>query len=465
MEDQVALPARTNPLEPRRRFSAMGARLLGFAAAFLVLCGGSVLLPSLDLWTSNLFYRPGAGFFLGDWPAFRLIHSGLPYAVGACVVILLLLLAAAFVRRRAILGIDAHGAFFLLAALALGPGVTVNTIFKDHWGRARPSQIVVFGGDKAFSRAFVPSDQCARNCSFSAGDPAIGFYLVSVAFLLPSPRRRRTGIVAAIALGAALGVVRIAQGGHFLSDVIASGFFVYGASWLLYRALIVQDGIGMLFAAWRRPPPQLQRFIWLSVATLGLFFLCYAALDEPVARYFRDVDPSIKTVFKAITQFGEGGVYLVPLGLVIIASAWGGRTALARRAGYVFAAIALPGILADIAKPVFGRARPELLFRDHIFGFTWQGAHADLWSFPSGHAVTITALATALYALYPPLWPAYAAIALLVAASRIILDAHYLSDVIAGAYWGFVFAWALAAAARRQGVPLAFRPRGLSDSP
>ena len=459
------MPASTNASKPRPRLSGIGAGLLWFAIAFLVLSGGSVLLPGIDLWTSSFFYRPGEGFFLADWPLFRLIHGGLPYAVGGLIAALLLLLATTIVRRRAIFGIDARAAAFLLVALALGPGLTVNTIFKDHWGRARPAQIVEFGGEKKFGRAFVPSDQCGRNCSFPAGDPSIGFYLVSAAFLLHAPQQRRRGVIAAISLGAAVGVVRMAQGGHFLSDVIASGFLVYGISWLLHRVLVINDGIGALLAASHRPSPALQRFAWLSLATLALFFLSYAAIDEPLARYFQGIDPSVKTIFTVVTQFGEGGVYLVPLGLMIIASVYAGQVRLAWRAGYVFAAVALPGILADIVKPVFGRARPELLFRDRIFGFTWQGAHADLWSFPSGHAVTITALATALYALYPPLWPVYLLAALLIAASRVIVDAHYLSDVVAGAYLGFVFAWTLAAAAKRHGVALALRPHALSDSP
>ena len=156
---------------------------------------------------------------------------------------------------------------------------------------------------------------------------------------------------------------------------------------------------------------------------------------------------------------------VVPLGLVTIWAYYSERDPLVWRAGYVFAAVALPGLLADIAKPVFGRARPELLFQDQIFGFTWSGAHADHWSFPSGHAVTITALATALYALYPPLWPAYLLVALLVVASRVIIDAHYLSDVIAGAYVGFVFAWALAGAAKQNRVELALQPRKITASP
>src|SRR6185437_8196465 len=100
-----------------------------------------------------------------------------------------------------------------------------------------------------------------------------------------------------------------------------------------------------------------------------------------------------------------------------------------------------------------------------LFGFTWGSPHANAWSFPSGHSVTVAALAIALYAIYPPAWPAYALLALAVMASRVILDAHYLSDVIAGFYIGAVFALAFFAAAQRRRLPLALQRREtLSDS-
>lgn len=445
----------------------MNSRILWFAGAFLVLCGGLVLLPRIDLWASALFYRPGAGFFLGDWPPFRLAHEYLADIVAAFVVIVVALLLAALIRRRAVLGLDARAALFLLLALALGPGFTVNTIFKDHWGRARPAQITAFGGDKKFSPAFVPTDQCARNCSFPAGDPAMGFYLVSLAFLAETPRKRRWGIAGAVAAGAALGVVRLAQGGHFLSDVIASGFIVCAISWSLHRTLVVHDGVGALIAILRRPSSATRSFFLLTLATSFLFIVSYAFIDQPLARYFQNASPTLHAVFTQITRLGEGGVYLVPLGLLFLGALWRRRAALAWRAGFVFAAIALPGLLADIVKPVFGRARPKLLFEQHLFGFTWSGPHADRWSFPSGHSVTVMALATALYAIYPRAWPAYAVLALAVMASRVIIDAHYLSDVIAGAYLGLVATWALSATARRRGITLALEPERLklSDSP
>jgi lipid A 4'-phosphatase len=432
---------------------------LWFGGGFLLLCGGLILLPGIDLWASGLFYRPGEGFFLGDWAPFRIAHEYLPVVVWAYVLAVLAIFGASLARRRAVLGLSPRAAIFLLLSLALGPGLTVNTIFKDHWGRARPAQIVAFGGTQRFTRAFVPSDQCRRNCSFPAGDPAMGFYLVSAALLAGGATVRRNGVIAAVAAGAALGVVRLAQGGHFLSDVIASGFFVSGIGWGLHRLMMTGDHLERLGAALRRPSAGLKRFAWLTIAALLGFAIAYRWIDIPLARALQGISPTTHAVFGFITRFGEGGVYLVPLGLAAIWAWLKGAPRWATRYSFVFAAIALPGILGDIMKPVFGRARPVLLFRENLFGFTWAGAHANAWSFPSGHSITVAALAVALYAIYPPLWPAYALLALLVMTSRIVLDQHYLSDVIAGGYLGFVFAWAMTAWTKRRALPLALQDR------
>jgi lipid A 4'-phosphatase len=426
-----------------------------FAGSFLLLCGGLILLPGIDLWASGLFYRAGDGFFLGDWPPFELVHDHLDLAVWAYAIAVIAAGGTSLALKRAVLGLTPRATIFLLLSLALGPGLAVNTIFKDHWGRARPAQITQFGGTQKFTPAFVPSDQCRRNCSFPAGDPAMGFYLVSAAFLAGGATARRSAIVGAVALGAALGVVRLAQGGHFLSDVIASGFIVAAIAWGLYWLILRSDAIERWWQALCRPSPGLKRLAWLTLGcTLG-FFIAYRWIDIPLASALQNLGPVARAIFGVITKLGEGGVYLVPLAGLLV-WAWLKRERLwMLRTAFVFVAIAVPGIVADIMKPVFARARPVLLFRDHIFGFTWGSPHANAWSFPSGHSVTVAALAVALYAIYPPAWPAYVLLALAVMASRIILDQHYLSDVIAGFYIGFVFAVAFVAAARRHGLPLA----------
>jgi lipid A 4'-phosphatase len=425
-----------------------------FGTGFLLLCGGLILLPGIDLWASGLFYRPSEGFFLGDWAPFRLVHDHLAIAVWTYAILVIAAGVASRALRRNVLGLSPRAATFLLLSLALGPGLTVNTIFKDHWGRARPAQIAQFGGTQKFTPAFVPSDQCLRNCSFPAGDPAMGFYLVSAALLAGGAGARRQGIVAAVALGAALGVVRLAQGGHFLSDIVASGFFVTATAWSLHRLIMRSDQIEHWASALRHPSPALKQFALATLASGLAFVIAYEWIDIPLARALQNIDPAIRAIFGFITRLGEGGVYLVPLGLVFLWARLKGESLWATRAAFVFVTLAIPGILGDIMKPVFGRARPALLFRENLFGFTWTGPHASTWSFPSGHSITVVALAIALQAIVPPLWPAYALLALLVMASRIILDQHYLSDVIAGGYIGLAFAWGFATAARQRGIPL-----------
>ncbi len=428
----------------------MKSGVAAYAAALAAAAAIFLLFPGLDLWAAGLFYRPGAGFFLGNWAPVRAIYVGVPYLTDAIVAGVPVLYLLGRLRGRPLWRIDGRAAVFLLLALALGPGLAVNTVLKDHWGRARPAQVTEFGGAERFTPAPLPADQCPRNCSFPAGHPAIGFYLVSLALLIPEPRPRRIATIGAIALGGVIGLARMAAGGHFLSDVVFSGFIVSGVSWLLYRAIIADDRLAPRLAALSLP----RRLAWPGLLLLALVLLSIAFVDRPVAGFFHDANPRLRQVFQFITQFGLSKGYLIIsavlfLGLRALAAATHDRrraerlVAWAHRALYIFAAVAGSGIVADIVKPIFGRARPKLLFADGIYGFSWGAVHADYWSFPSGHATTMGALVVGLFLLWPRGLPLYLVAGLLVAASRIIITEHYLSDVLVGAVLGGGMAWAI----------------------
>jgi len=114
--------------------------------------------------------------------------------------------------------------FFLLITLLAGPGFLVNLVLKDNTlGRPRPQHIEQFGGEMVFAPAFHYSGACDKNCSFVSGHAAIGFFLMSLAWV----RQRRIWLVFGLTLGGLVGFVRILQGGHFLSDVIFAGWVVY----------------------------------------------------------------------------------------------------------------------------------------------------------------------------------------------------------------------------------------------
>jgi lipid A 4'-phosphatase len=66
-----------------------------------------------------------------------------------------------------------------------------NTLLKDHWGRARPTQIEAFGGLQRFTPAPLPAAECERNCAFVSGHAALGFSLVAFGFAPETEVSRR----------------------------------------------------------------------------------------------------------------------------------------------------------------------------------------------------------------------------------------------------------------------------------
>jgi lipid A 4'-phosphatase len=209
-----------------------------FAGLLLAAAVVFTLFPGLDRIVSGLFYRPGEGFFLYDNPVIRAIHDAIPPLAFASAAVLLALLSWMGWTKRAVAGLSWRPVAYLLAVLAIGPGLLTNTVLKDHWHRARPSQTVEFGGHSRFTPALVPSDQCDHNCSFVCGHAAMAFSPVALAFVLPTRRRWRLALGLGLGFGALVGLVRIMEGGHFLSDVVFAGLLVYGVAWGLAAAML-----------------------------------------------------------------------------------------------------------------------------------------------------------------------------------------------------------------------------------
>jgi len=219
-------------LRAGRRLEADGAGIAVGVVALALL----ELVPAIDLDVAGWFYRPGVGFPLAPLPLFRFAMAALPIAaIGGTVVAGLL--AAASVPRRRSLGVTPRQAVFLALSLALGPGVLVNAVLKDHWGRARPHQILEFGGAAHFTPVLDLADQCDRNCSFPSGHGALGFWLIAFAILVPDRWKLAASILAMI-IGILVGIMRIAQGAHFLSDVVAAAVLVFFVNICLKRLII-----------------------------------------------------------------------------------------------------------------------------------------------------------------------------------------------------------------------------------
>ena len=107
----------------------------------------------------------------------------------------------------------------------------------------------------------------------------------------------------------------------------------------------------------------------------------------------------------------------------------------------LFAVIA-GGLSVQVLKHLFCRPRPLAEAAGQFFAdFPCLGKGAALISFPSGHAVTVFALAYVLSRAYPKGSFAFYLPATMVALSRVYLASHFLSDVVAGAGFGLFVGW------------------------
>ncbi len=200
----------------------------------MLVCAGVFLLwPEIDLYVAANYYS-GDRFTYADNGFIRFIY--LVFAKIHIVYLLIFIGAIIICSRKKWLKSRKQWSF-LLFALLLGPGLLVNIILKDNsLGRPRPQHIEQFGGKQVFAPVFHYSGACKKNCSFVSGHAAIGFYLMAVAWV----RQRRIWLAYGIVLGATVGFVRIVQGGHFLSDVLFSGWFTYFSYLLLAKAMNIQ---------------------------------------------------------------------------------------------------------------------------------------------------------------------------------------------------------------------------------
>jgi len=119
-------------------------------------------------------------------------------------------------------------AVFLLLLLVIGPGLVVNVLLKDNLGRARPREIVECGGSHQYTEIWQKGTT-GRNSSFPSGHASIAFYTLAPWFVLRNIKRKAAAgfLFFGIGFGAAVGLARILQGGHFLSDVLWAGGIVY----------------------------------------------------------------------------------------------------------------------------------------------------------------------------------------------------------------------------------------------
>ncbi len=190
---------------------------------------------NFDIKMQTMFYDANSSevWYQKDYPAWDFAYHYGPYlaiilTVGALIIFVLSWSVQRFKKLRM------HCALILLTMI-LGPGLVINGLLKDRWGRPRPRQIEQFGGDRQFHEIWQPGIP-GKGKSFPCGHCAMGFIFI---VLFYSFRKKNKSIaysclIFSLIYGSYIGMARIAQGGHFLSDVIWSGGITYLIATLLY---------------------------------------------------------------------------------------------------------------------------------------------------------------------------------------------------------------------------------------
>ncbi len=185
----------------------------------------------------------------------------------------------------------------------------------------------------------------------------------------------------------------------------------------------------------------------LSVTFLVFLFalLSYFYIDLPAAQFFYTWDHPLKKLFSNyITKLGTSEWILI-LSLLTYIVYRKKKPFFAQQGLFIFSSIAASGILVNILKTIFSRYRPKAYFQDNLFGFDLFAFKVKYVfnSFPSGHAVTAMGLAVALMVLFPKhrVWAFLFGV--VVASSRFIITAHYVSDVLIGGLIGGLVSYGL----------------------
>lgn len=210
-------------------------------------------------------------------------------------------------------------------------------------------------------------------------------------------------------------------------------------------ALLARPPRSRVARPWLPPPRQLAV---AGAVTVAVFLLGMVFVDAAASKAATGLPRWLISAFDNITDYGKSGWFLWPLGVLFLALAAlppvAPRVAqlvvaaIMVRVGFLFVAIAVPGLFVTIVKRLIGRARPMVTgaFDPYAFSpFIWR---ADYASLPSGHSTTAFSVLVAFGALWPRARAVLWIYALLIAISRVVVTAHYPTDVAAGAVVGTV---------------------------
>lgn len=223
---------KTMPLTVERR--------RGLILVLALVCFGLVIslisgITNFDMSSSSRFYSNDSG--AGHWPVGKSFPFSFLYRYGEIPGLALGIFALGgyvLTRLRRISKRYSSAFLVMVFTVILGPGLAVNGILKEHWGRPRPADIIEFGGSESY-RDFWRPGGTGSGKSFVCGHCAIAFSTCSIVALYPiHPVLASVGLGAGLIFGGLVSLARVAQGGHFPTDIVWSAVIVWSTITLLY---------------------------------------------------------------------------------------------------------------------------------------------------------------------------------------------------------------------------------------
>ncbi len=181
--------------------------------------------PTLDIYLSSLFYYGKNQFLLQSYYDITVLFRKILLRLVIIYILILPIISIFFPIKQLYCGykFKTKDLIFLWFSVFVNLVIVINLFFKNLWGRARPDDVIQLGGKEIFTAWFQISDACARNCSFVSGDAAVGFSIIVLYFLT----KKNIFFWLSLMFGFSFGIIRILEGGHFTSDVLAGMLIVY----------------------------------------------------------------------------------------------------------------------------------------------------------------------------------------------------------------------------------------------
>ena len=188
---------------------------------------------SLDLFVSDIFYLGNNQFVLQNYHLMTIIIRKLLLPLIILYLTILPLIGIVIPLHKIYFNhkLKNKEVFLIFFSSLFNLIIIVNALLKDNWGRARPNDILELGGGEKFTPWYQLSESCASNCSFVSGDASVGFSIIILFFIT----KKKIFFWLALSFGLILGMTRILEGGHFLSDIIAAGFLIYILSYFEFK--------------------------------------------------------------------------------------------------------------------------------------------------------------------------------------------------------------------------------------